>query len=199
MKTKKSIIVVLFVLLSAQIASAYYCPSTGRWLSRDQIGEVGFTLLKDGQQAFVRKTVTPKDLIDQVNKIFINIGGPNYYEFVNDNPVSVVDPDGLWPWSKKKCCDVIKDIGKAALDKMWDDLKDAVKDKIKDYLGGKTMKDAYDACNQIKCMDHSAPQYELTCQLCSIFQCGKDLPATAIALDSCLKEKWAKCALQVDP
>jgi hypothetical protein len=42
MKTAKSIIVVLFVLLTAQIASAYYCPSTGRWLSRDPIGEPGF-------------------------------------------------------------------------------------------------------------------------------------------------------------
>jgi hypothetical protein len=42
MKTTKSIIVVLFVLLTAQIASAYYCPSTGRWLSRDPIAEPGF-------------------------------------------------------------------------------------------------------------------------------------------------------------
>jgi hypothetical protein len=42
MKTAKSIIVVLFVLLTAQITSAYYCPSTGRWLSRDPIGEPGF-------------------------------------------------------------------------------------------------------------------------------------------------------------
>src|ERR1035437_9273324 len=42
MKTTKSIIVTLFVLLTAQIASAYYCPSTGRWLSRDPVGEPGF-------------------------------------------------------------------------------------------------------------------------------------------------------------
>jgi hypothetical protein len=46
MKTAKSIIVVLFVLLTAQIASAYYCPSTGRWLSRDPIGEPGFENLQ---------------------------------------------------------------------------------------------------------------------------------------------------------
>jgi hypothetical protein len=46
MKTTKSIIVVVFVLLMAQMASAYYCPSTGRWLSRDPIGELGFETLR---------------------------------------------------------------------------------------------------------------------------------------------------------
>jgi len=46
MRTTKSIIAVLFVLLTAQIASAYYCPSTGRWLSRDPIGEPGFENLR---------------------------------------------------------------------------------------------------------------------------------------------------------
>jgi hypothetical protein len=46
MKTAKSIIVVLFVLLTAQIASAYYCPSTGCLLSRDPIGEPGFQALQ---------------------------------------------------------------------------------------------------------------------------------------------------------
>ncbi len=46
MKTTKSILVVLFVLLTAQIASAYYCPATGRWLSRDPIDEPGFQALQ---------------------------------------------------------------------------------------------------------------------------------------------------------
>ena len=46
MKTTKSILVVLFVLLTAQIASAYYSPSTGRWLSRDPMGEPGFEVLR---------------------------------------------------------------------------------------------------------------------------------------------------------
>ena len=41
MKTIESIAVALFVLLTAQIASAYYCPSTGRWPSRDPIEEKG--------------------------------------------------------------------------------------------------------------------------------------------------------------
>ena len=50
MKTAKSILVVLFVLLTAQIASAYYCPSTGRWLSRDPIGEPGFRAIAKSLQ-----------------------------------------------------------------------------------------------------------------------------------------------------
>ncbi|MEI7807315.1 MAG: hypothetical protein WCJ07_02405 [Verrucomicrobiota bacterium] len=46
MKTTKSILVIFIALLTAQIASAYYCPSTGRWLSRDPIGEPGFQALR---------------------------------------------------------------------------------------------------------------------------------------------------------
>ena len=46
MKTAKSIILFSIVLLTAQIASAYYCPSTGRWLSRDPISEPGFQALE---------------------------------------------------------------------------------------------------------------------------------------------------------
>ncbi len=46
MKTAKSIIFVLVALLTAQIASAYYCPSTGHWLSRDPNGELGFQTLQ---------------------------------------------------------------------------------------------------------------------------------------------------------
>ena len=57
MKTEKSIIVVLFVLLTAQIASAYYCPSTGHWLSRDPIGEPGFETLRAA--GVVSSTVNP--------------------------------------------------------------------------------------------------------------------------------------------
>ena len=59
MKTTKSIIVVLFVLLTAQIASAYYCPSTGRWLSRDPIGEPGFQALLVAGQTSIRSTPRP--------------------------------------------------------------------------------------------------------------------------------------------
>jgi len=43
----------------------YYKPSTGTWLSRDPLGEMGFIVFKDGQQAYVRKAVTPKEVIHQ--------------------------------------------------------------------------------------------------------------------------------------
>lgn len=47
MKTVKSILTVLFMLAAVQIASAYYSPSTGRWLSRDPMGEPGFQALQE--------------------------------------------------------------------------------------------------------------------------------------------------------
>ena len=62
MKTAKSILVVLFVLLTAQIASAYYYPSTGRWLSRDPIGEVGFQTSK---RASVVLSIVPSHWISR--------------------------------------------------------------------------------------------------------------------------------------
>lgn len=56
MKTSKSIFAILFVLLTAQVASAYYCPSTGRWLSRDPVGEPGFQVLMAAAQAPIAAT-----------------------------------------------------------------------------------------------------------------------------------------------
>ena len=96
MKTAKSIIVVLFVLLTAQIASAYYCPSTGRWLSRDPIGEPGFetvrsenTLPSVGSAVRLRPTRwIQRDPIESKNE-------PNRYVFVKNNPESKLDWLGL--------------------------------------------------------------------------------------------------------
>jgi hypothetical protein len=121
MKTAKSIIVVLFVLLTAQIASAYYCPSTGRWLSRDPIGEagfqasqmanlpsgignsvlqssgrwvnrdplqqIGFSLLRNGAQSALRKSL-------KIN-YFRGLSEPNLYGFVVNNPTDLFDLNGL--------------------------------------------------------------------------------------------------------
>jgi hypothetical protein len=85
MKTAKSIIVVLFVLLTAQIASAYYCPSTGRWLSRDPIGEPGFRALQ-------MASVAPSRWI---NRDPIKKGGPSLYQFVGDDSINRIDALGL--------------------------------------------------------------------------------------------------------
>jgi len=96
MKTIKSIIVVLFVLLTAQIASAYYCPSTGRWLSRDPIGEPGF-------QALQTASVSPGigNSVLQSSGRWVNRdsnqerGGLNLYGFVYDDPIQKIDLFGL--------------------------------------------------------------------------------------------------------
>lgn len=96
MKTTKSIITVLFVLLTAQIASAYYCPSTGRWLSRDPAGEPGFENLlaagvvpKIGQVA----SLPPGRWINRDSSAANN--DQNRYVFVANNPFIYLDPLGL--------------------------------------------------------------------------------------------------------
>ena len=86
MKTPKSIVVVLFVLLTAQIASAYYCPSTGRWLSRDPIGEPGF-------QTSQMATVAPSRWINRDS--IQEKCSKNVYGFVLNNPADYVDVLGL--------------------------------------------------------------------------------------------------------
>ena len=80
MKTTKSIITVLFVVLTAQIASAYYCPSTGRWLSRDPIGEPGF---QTAQVANVVRSVSPSRWINRGT--IGEKGGKNVYEFARND------------------------------------------------------------------------------------------------------------------
>lgn len=93
MKTAKSIIVVLFVLLTAQIASAYYCPSTGRWLSRDPIGEPGF-------QTSQMASVVPKSPQPASNR-WINRdplekrGEPNLSAMAKNNLINKIDALGL--------------------------------------------------------------------------------------------------------
>jgi RHS repeat-associated protein len=72
-----------------------YKPSIGRWTNRDPLGEPGFELLRGKKPSFLA-------------------GGPNKHLFVQNNPVSIIDPLGLWqwgwpPWGNKKkdekCCE----------------------------------------------------------------------------------------------
>jgi RHS repeat-associated protein len=83
----------------------YYNPSTGRWLSRDPIGEPGFDLFKK-----------KKTKADTAN--------PNLYSFVANDPVDKIDPIGL----KIYLCTVPTSsfptlgIGRHAY--LWDDRKD---------------------------------------------------------------------------
>jgi hypothetical protein len=95
MKTIKSSLVVLFVLLTAQIASAYYCPSTGRWLSRDPLGEMGFQALQVAAKTTIKPTpLAPSDR--WINRDLIpKRGEKNLYGFVENKPVSFIDYLGL--------------------------------------------------------------------------------------------------------
>lgn len=124
MKTAKSSIIILFVLLTAQIASAYYCPSTGRWLSRDPVGEPGFQVQQMAAQmpAVTSGRWINRDPIGEQGKkvdtatAFLNALGiksrlskpnlssnpdanqntVNLYVFVGNNPVIAVDGFGLF-------------------------------------------------------------------------------------------------------
>lgn len=90
MKTTKSIITVLFALLTAQMASAYYCPSTGRWLSRDPIGEPGFqAITQPGISASL-----PAGCWIQRDSIATK-SDPNRYVFVRNKPTDNFDELGL--------------------------------------------------------------------------------------------------------
>lgn len=95
MKTTKSIIIVLFVLLAAQIASAFYCPSTGRWLSRDPLGEPGFEVLRTANTLPQLGSAMPAPSRwikrDSDNK---NDAG-DLYIFVGNRPINHIDPLGL--------------------------------------------------------------------------------------------------------
>lgn len=108
MKGKKSILVVLFVLLTAQIAAAYYCPSTGRWLSRDPLGEPGFETLRAA-------SIVPKvgDSISTAPARWIqrDISSskkePNRYALVANRPITAIDFLGLevtlFTWNATPC------------------------------------------------------------------------------------------------
>jgi len=114
MKNKISLILItLATLLFASRAGAYYSPSTGRWLSRDPMGEPGFETIRAAYKSpqvgqitstaslppsriLVRDTVLKNDL--------------NEYAFVKNDPESKVDLFGLESepdisWAPRGCPD----------------------------------------------------------------------------------------------
>ena len=78
-----------------------YQPSTGRWVSRDPLGEPGFELLRQAGE---------------------DIASPaaNLYAFVRNNPVNQIDPLGLKEKKEKSYWDWVKE--------MADKVKKAAKD-----------------------------------------------------------------------
>jgi len=96
MKTTRSILVLLFVLLTAQVASAFYCPSTGRWLSRDPIGETGFEVLRaTTARPRVASIGTPPTARWIYRDANAEIKEPNRYDFVDNDAVNGWDLFGL--------------------------------------------------------------------------------------------------------
>jgi len=84
----------LFVWITmAQTAWSFYNPSTGRWLSRDPIGEAGFYLLTIGHQASENSSLTGGDTPNQND--FLTANGPNVYAFVDNDPAGQIDYYGL--------------------------------------------------------------------------------------------------------
>lgn len=124
MKTTKSIVVVLFVLLTAQIASAYYCPSTGRWLSRDPVGEPGFQALQRATYSAAApasattssRWINRDSVAPRVIRSTEIISGVNLYVFVRNAPIDRIDPLGL---SDCSCAPPLKD-DSSACDKYGD-------------------------------------------------------------------------------
>ena len=99
MKTTKSIVILLLVLLTAQIASAYYCPSTGRWLSHDPMGEPGFETIRAASAVpKVGQVISPVSLLPghRVERDPIaESKQANLYHFVHNNPITRMDYLGL--------------------------------------------------------------------------------------------------------
>lgn len=123
MKTTKqniaNIFLFLAVLLASQSALAFYDPSTGRWLSRDPLGERGFQAL---QRATYSHTVTAtappasgthwiarNPVVSDVQRRTKIIAGANLYSFVKNIPTGRIDPFGL---SDCSCAPPLKDDSK---------------------------------------------------------------------------------------
>lgn len=101
---KKKILHALFALIFLSItnqASAYYSPSTGRWLSRDPMGEPGFEALRASSVVpRVGQVANPATLPQ--GRLFVRDSiatkkDPNRYDFASNRPISVIDKLGLDP------------------------------------------------------------------------------------------------------
>lgn len=96
----------LVALWTAQTALAWYAPSTGRWLTRDPIGEPGFQTLQAAHVAagvpassgrWINRDPLGKPGFDVLRRRAPSplAGDPNRYIFVRNNPNGFIDTDGL--------------------------------------------------------------------------------------------------------
>jgi len=124
MKSKILPIVFAFVtLLATNNASAYYNPQTGRWLSRDPLGEPGFELIRTAntvprvgqvvsaaslppgrwinrdpfhEAGFDSEAGIKSSASDEKND---SLDGPNLYSFVQNDSIRNIDSFGLLKFS----------------------------------------------------------------------------------------------------
>lgn len=114
-----NIILFMAVLLVSQSASAFYDPSTGRWLSRDPIGEPGFQAIQratcthlvaaPAPPASRTRWITRSPVLSDVHRSTEIIAGMNLYSFVKNMPTDRIDPFGL---SDCSCASPLKDDSK---------------------------------------------------------------------------------------
>lgn len=112
---------ILATLMVVDSALAYYNPATGRFLSRDPVGEPGFMLVQ--QTAMVagitRGGMESSGFIPRDPEYVQEEGGSNRYAYVCNGPLNWIDPFGLaardetspenWctPQNDKGCCDCL--------------------------------------------------------------------------------------------
>ena len=98
---KNKILLVLFALVvvfTTNRASAYYSPSTGRWLSRDPMGEPGFeTLRAASTMPRVGQVASTASLLASKVTAYVSIT----HRSIGDN---CWNSDAIGAWSKSVAC-----------------------------------------------------------------------------------------------
>lgn len=85
----------LALLAAPHLASAYYDPGVQRWLNRDSIDELGFTLVTSGRQPIPTVDVDDDEPGNGSSTRPSRSTELNLYAFVENRPTTEVDPFGL--------------------------------------------------------------------------------------------------------
>ena len=88
----------LLAVTLVQNAQAFYNPSTGRWLNRDPIGELGHELLKEHSESFSFAGEFGFDEGKGDEREIPESTFMNLYGFVGNDPIYAVDPNGEAIW-----------------------------------------------------------------------------------------------------
>lgn len=89
--------VLLTLLASVQLTSAFYDPTVQRWINRDPIGETGFALVQYGRAGVIGSSQNP-------------------YLFLRNSPLIRIDAFGLSPQDVKDIIDAAKQCTKDLTD-----------------------------------------------------------------------------------